>query len=328
MAEEFKFNTEEGARVFEEQKGKEIVSANEAAASEVSKQITAQADKSFQDFNQDDIDAYLGKGGPGDPNKIPSSLKSSLDALKKQRLDAVKLTENILKTIDHRVSLTGDYTVDTSTTTDQGRINNSALKAVDDAVIKKYANGETDPQKIIDKLNEAADKLNKKADSEPDPNKRSTLKTIGKYLVGFVLVGGTIVGTILGILHGMALHDTGCYWIKTDVTGKGTELDCTQKNGLQTNCDCSTIDKLKSVNLCDVDPTHTCENKYQYVYQQFDIYNEFNKIVSGIGGDAEDIAAFIQKIIAYITKYGPLVLLGILILIVLPLIISLFRSFS
>ena len=59
MAEEFK--PEDGAKVFEEQNGNAIVSANEAAAADVSQQITAQTDVSFQNFDQDDIDAYLGK---------------------------------------------------------------------------------------------------------------------------------------------------------------------------------------------------------------------------------------------------------------------------
>jgi hypothetical protein len=126
----------------------------------------------------------------------------------------------------------------------------------------------------------------------------------------------------------MAQKDTGCYWIKTDVTGNGTELNCTQKKGLQTNCDCSSVDKLKNVNLCDVDTTHTCDAKYQYVYQQFDIYNEFNKVVGAIGEDAEDAGKLFQQVFDFFTKYGLWILIGVLLLIVLPMIISLARSFS
>ena len=326
MAEEFEPSKAE--EVFKSGGGDDIVANVEAAGKAAGAEIAKSTDQTFQDFNQDDVDAYLGRGGNGVASKIPESLKASLDKLKSAAAESTKLAENILKTVDPRVSLTGNYITDFDTETQQGKINNSASKAVDDGVIKKYAGDSTDPNEIIKKLNDAADRFNKKADTETDPKKRYTWKTVATYLGGFLLVAGSIVGTIFGILAAMAKKDTGCYWIQSETAGNGTQLTCTQPNGLQTNCDCSTVVSLQAKNMCNVDISHDCAAKYMYVYQQFDIFNEFNKVMSGIGGDAEKVGGLFQQAIDIFTKYGIWILLGVGLLILIPLFISLFKSFS
>lgn len=325
MAEEF--DPAKAAEAFKAGGGDEAVASFQAATDKLATQYTQTSETTYQDFDQDDIDTYLGRGNAGDASKIPKSLQPALNELKAQLEVNRALAEKILQTADPNVKLSGNFDNDTDDSA-QGKINKAAMKAFDDGMVKRAVGSSTDPKEIVDKLNELGKKLDDKANKEPDPKKRSTLKTIAKYFLGFVLTAGSVVGGIVAGLYAMAKHDTGCYWIKTDVTGQGTELNCSTKNGLQTNCDCSTVDKLKSVNMCDVDPTHNCDAKYQYVYQTFDIWNEFNKVAGGAGADLEKGGALFQQIIDFFTKYGLWMIIGLVALIALPLVLSLFKSFS
>ena len=323
MADEF-----DPYKAFKAAGGDEAISSYKSASDKLASKITQITDEESQKFNQDDIDAYLGKGGTGDASKIPEDIKPELDALK-QAADASRDTaEKILRTIDPKVTLTGDFTADTDPNTESGKTNNAALKKFDDAMVKKVVGGATDAAEQVKRLNAKGKELNAEADKTTDPNKRSILRTLAKYFLGFVLTAGTILGGIVGALYAMAKHDTGCYFIKTDVTGVGTELTCKQPNGLQTNCDCSTVDKLQTLNMCEVDTKNNCAAKYQYVYQTFDIWNEFNKVAGGAGDDLEKAGALFQQVVDFVTKYGLWFLIGLAALIIIPLVISLVKSFT
>ena len=71
-----------------------------------------------------------------------------------------------------------------------------------------------------------------------------------------------------------------------------------------------------------------CAANYQYLWINHNIWDELNKVVSGVGGDAEKAGALFQSIFDFITKYGMWFLIGLVALICIPLIISLVKSFT
>jgi len=306
----------------------EATAFHDAAVNKFANDISASRDAQDATVSPDDIMEYVQTGAS---DKLSSSVKESLSSLREANIKSTAVNEAMLRTIDPAVKLTGDYKVDFTPNPDtpQAKINRAADLKNQNNVTEKLTNGEKDPLKQKQILEEKSAELSKKADSEPDAGKRSSLRRFGEFLAKLALALGALAAGIFAILAAMADKDTGCYYNKSDGSVQTTQLDCSgSKDGLPTNCNCDSdnIQKLINVNGCIAKTTNNCDAKYVYTYRIFTIADEFNKVMTNVGADAEDAGSAFQTMFNMLTKYGPYVLIAIVLLVLIPLILSLVKQ--
>ena len=244
---------------------------------------------------------------PLDPRNVDASLSDLVEKLQGQQDAFVK----VCKSIDP------NFQYDTSKSPAEN-MNNAANKTTWDKIVARA-------QKVFGKDPQAAaKKLSEKSESETDTQKRKDESTVSDLLKTGALYG---VG-LLAALFAAAKAKSGCYQYKPGVSSS-TKLDCGSNDMSADNCSC-TEDFAILQGLCpSIANDQTCTaDGYRYSYQNYGIFDIVNSVIQVIGGDVNSAAGSIQSILDFLSKYGVYILVGILLLMVLPMIMSLVKSFQ
>lgn len=290
--------------------------ASEAAADTLSTEIETQtaADQAEADEALAEIQT-TGSATTKIPDSLQKDFQSRLDSLQKTVDELNKSLQKVDPNFKLKVGEDIQSQVNGTDTTSTA--NRNVFQKMFDYIGKKFGNTPKE-------LSEKADEIDKDADRDTDSKSRAGKKSMSSFLKNAAKLG-LAVGAIGAILEAMAKDQSGCYQINK-TTGVSVKLACTGTVN-EKNCNCTApIDGLVAACPGVVSSDMTCVNNYAYVYRQFNIFDELSKVIATVGSIGNEAVSIVQQVVNFFKKFGIWVIVGIVLLVLIPILISLFKN--